>query len=178
MFLGHVYSRLDFLQGDEVEGKSCYTITSSLHCAILYVFMLDRSSITLVKCRNLKYVKDKFQGSLDVIKDLCGNSTDNHLITFCWSNLKGGNLNLVELFDQAGHLSWRFPRKFSPGFACDSVLASFLNSPRYTFDLRRGDEGSLAYLACTNPSRLPVPSLSGLRYTHYSAHWVLMQFGF
>ena len=84
----------------------------------------------------------------------------------------------MELFDQAGHLSRRSPRKFSPGFACDSVLASFLNSPRYTFDLRRGDEGSLAYLACTNPSRLPVPSLSGLRYTHYSAHWVLMQFGF
>ena len=35
MFLGHVYSQLDFLHGDEVEGNSCYTITSSLHCCIL-----------------------------------------------------------------------------------------------------------------------------------------------
>ena len=34
MFLGHVYSQLDLLHGDEVEGNSCYTIISSLHCAI------------------------------------------------------------------------------------------------------------------------------------------------
>ena len=60
MFLGYVYSQLDLLHEDEVEGNSCYTITSSLHCAILQVFMWDRSSVTLSKCRNLKYVKDKF----------------------------------------------------------------------------------------------------------------------
>ena len=82
MFLGHVYSQLDLLHGDEVEGNSCYTITSSLHCAILQVFMWDNSSVTLAKCRNLKYVKDKFQGSPDVIKGLCGNSTDSHPIIF------------------------------------------------------------------------------------------------
>ena len=35
MFLGHVYSQLDLLHRDEVEGNSCYAITSSLHCAIL-----------------------------------------------------------------------------------------------------------------------------------------------
>ena len=35
MFLGHVYSQLDLLHGDKVEGNSCYAITSSLHCAIL-----------------------------------------------------------------------------------------------------------------------------------------------
>ena len=41
-----------------------------------------------------------------------------------------------------------------------------------------GDEGSLAYLACISPSWLPVPSSSGPRYTHYSTHQVLRQFGF
>jgi len=60
MFLGYVYSQLDLLHRDEVEGNSCYIITSSFHCAILQVFMWDRSSVTLSKCRNLKYVKDKF----------------------------------------------------------------------------------------------------------------------
>ena len=75
MFLGHVYSQLDQLHGDKVEGDSCYTITSSLHCAILQVFMWDHSSVTLAKCRNLKFVKDKFQGSPYVIKGLCGSST-------------------------------------------------------------------------------------------------------
>ena len=35
MFLGHIYSQLDQLHGDEAEGDSCYVITSSLHCAIL-----------------------------------------------------------------------------------------------------------------------------------------------
>ena len=35
MFLGHVYSQLDRLHGDEAEGDSCYVITYSLHCAIL-----------------------------------------------------------------------------------------------------------------------------------------------
>ena len=67
--------------------------------------MWDRSLVTLAKCRNLKFVKDKFQGSLDVIKGLCGSSIDSHPIIFHWASLKGGGLNLVELFDQAGHLS-------------------------------------------------------------------------
>ena len=58
------------------------------------------------------------------------------------------------------------------------MLASFLTSPGNTFDLRRGDEGSLAYLACVSPLWLPVPSSSGPRYTHYSAHRVLRKFGF
>ena len=35
LFLGHVYSQLDQLHGDETKGDSCYVITSSLHCAIL-----------------------------------------------------------------------------------------------------------------------------------------------
>ena len=35
LFLGHVYSQLDQLHGDEAAGDSCYMITSSLHCAIL-----------------------------------------------------------------------------------------------------------------------------------------------
>lgn len=95
MFLGYVYSQLDLLHGNVVKGNSCYTITLSLYCAILQVFMWDRFSITLAKCRNLKYVKDKFQGSPDVIKGLCGSSTNGHPIIFRWSNLKGGSLNLV-----------------------------------------------------------------------------------
>ena len=104
MFLGHVYSQLDQVHGDEAESNSCYVITSSLHCAILQIFMWDRSSATLAKCRNLKFVKDKFQGSLNIIKGLCGNSTDTFSIIFRWISLKGGSLNLVELFDQARHL--------------------------------------------------------------------------
>ena len=153
-------------------------ITSSLHCAILQIFMWDRSSATLAKCRNLKFMKDKFQGSPDIVKGLCGNLTNTFPIIFRWISLKGGGLNLVELFDQAGNLRWRSLREFGPSFACDSVLSSFLTSTGNTFDLRRGDEGSLAYLACISPSWLPVPSLSGPRYTHYSAHQVLRQFSF
>ena len=60
MFLGHVYSQLDLLHGDEIKGNSCYAITLSLHCVVLQVFVWDRSSVTLAKWRNLKYVKDKF----------------------------------------------------------------------------------------------------------------------
>ena len=134
--------------------------------------------MTLARCRNLKFVKDKFQGSPDVVKGLCGSSTDSHPIIFCWLSLKGGSLNLVELFDQAGHLHWRSPWEFDPGFVYDSVLSPFLTFTGNTFDLRHGDEGSLAYLACISPSWLPVPSSSSLRYSHYSAHRVFRQFGF
>ena len=116
MFLGHVYFQLDQLHGDKAEGDSCYAITSSLHCAILQVLMWDRSSVTLARCRNLKFVKDKFQGSPDVVKGLCGSSTNSHPIIFCWLSLKGGNLNLVELFNQVGHLHWHSPREFGPEF--------------------------------------------------------------
>ena len=66
---------------------------------------------------------------------------------------------MVELFDQAGHLSWHSPQEFSPKFAYDSALDSFLNSSGNTFDLGRGDEGNLTYLACINPSWLPVTLL-------------------
>lgn len=142
------------------------------------MFVWDCFSITLTKCRNLKYVKDKFQKSLDVIKGLCGNSTDGHPIIFRWFNLKSGNVNLVELFDQRGHLNWRSPQEFSFGFACDSILSSFLNSPGHTFDLRQGDESSLAFLACISPSWLLIPSTIGPRYTHCSSYRVLKQFGF
>ena len=99
MFLGHVYSQLDQLHGDEAEGDSCYAITSSLHYAILQELMWDRSLVTLARCRNLKFVKEKFQGSPDVVKGLFVNSTDSHPIIFRWLSLKGGSLNLVELFD-------------------------------------------------------------------------------
>ena len=58
------------------------------------------------------------------------------------------------------------------------MLAFFLNSLGNTFDLRWGDEDSLTYLACISPLWLPVPLSSGPRYTHYSAHRVLRQFGF
>ena len=85
---------------------------------------------------------------------------------------------MVELFDQTGHLHWRSPREFGPRFACDSMLSFFLTSLGYTFNLRRGDEGSLAYLACISPSWLPVPSSSGPKCTYYSAHRVLRQLGF
>ena len=71
--------------------------------------MWDRSFVTLAKCRNLKYVKNKFEGSPDVIKGLCGSFIDGHLIIFRWSNLKGGNVNLMKLFDQRGHLNWSSP---------------------------------------------------------------------
>ena len=99
LFLGHVYSQLDQLHGDEAEGDSCYVITSSLHYVILQIFMWDRSSATIAKCRNLKFVKDKFQGSPDIIKGLYGYSTDTFPIIFRWISLRGGRLNLVELFD-------------------------------------------------------------------------------
>ena len=178
IFLGHVYSQLDQLHEDEAEGDSCYAITFSLCCAILQVLMWDCSSVTLAMCRNLKFVKDKVQGSPDVVKGLYDSSTDSHPIIFCWLSLKGGSLNLVELFDQVGHLHWRSPREFDPGFVCDSVLSPFLTSTGNTFDLRHGDEGSLAYLACISLSWLLVPSSSGPKYTHYSAHRVLRQIWF
>lgn len=58
-------------------------------------------------CRNLKYVKDKFQGSPDIIKRLGGSSIDGNPIIFRWANLEGWETNLIELFDQKSHLSWR-----------------------------------------------------------------------
>ena len=136
-------------------------------------FRWDRSSVTLAKCRNLKFLKDKFQESPDVIKGLCGSSTDSHPVIFHCASLKGGCLNLVKLFDQPRHLSWRSLWELRPGFACDSILASFLTSPGNTFNLHQGDEGSLAYLAYVNPSWLLMPPSTGPKYTYYSAHHVL-----
>ena len=126
----------------------------------------------------MKFVKDKFQGSLDVVNCLCGSSTNSHPIIFRWLSLKGDSLDLVELLTRQVICIGVLPGSLAPVFFCDSVLSPFLTSTRNTFDLRRGDEGSLAYLACISPSWLPIPSSSGPRYTHYSAHRVLRKFGF
>ena len=75
-------------------------------------------------------------------------------------------------------MHWRSPQEFGPDFVCDSIVSPFLTSTGNTFDLCRGDEGSLAYLACISPSRHHVPSSGSPRYTHYLAHQVLRQFGF
>ena len=74
---------------------------------MLQIFVWECSQITLAKCRNLKYVKDKFQESSNIIKGLGGSSIDGHPIIFCWANWKGVDTNLIELFNQKGHLSWR-----------------------------------------------------------------------
>ena len=77
---------------------------------VLQIFVWERSQITWAKGRNMKYVKDKFQGSLDIIKGLCRSSTDGHPIIFLWANLKGLDTNLIELFNPKGHLCWCSPR--------------------------------------------------------------------
>jgi len=86
--------------------------------------------------------------------------------------------NLIELFDQRGHLSWRSPHEFRARFAYDSSLLSLLNSPSHIFDLWLGDENSMVYLACISPLWILVPSFRGPRYTHYLVYRVLKQFGF
>lgn len=43
MFLGYIYSQLDLLHADEIEGNFCYAITSSLYYAILQIFVWDHS---------------------------------------------------------------------------------------------------------------------------------------
>ena len=54
-------------------------------------------------------------------------------IIFRWTSLKGGGLNLVELFDQAGHQHWRSPREFGLDFACDYVLSSYFSREYFRF---------------------------------------------
>ena len=63
------------------------------------IFVWEYSQITLAKCRNLKYAMDKFQGSPNIIKGLCGSLIDGHSIIFRQANLKGVDTDLIELFD-------------------------------------------------------------------------------
>lgn len=123
-------------------------------------------------------MKDKFQRSPDIIKGLCGSLIDGHPIIFRWANLKGVDTNLIELFDQKGHLSWCSPREYGAKFACDSASSSILNSPGYKSDLRLADENNMVYHACISPLWILVHSYRRPRYTHYPAHQVLRQFGF
>lgn len=82
MFLGHLYFQLELVHVDELEDNSCYITTSSLHCTMFKIFVWKHYKITLAKSKKLKYIKEKCQGSLDIIKGLCDSLIDEHRIIF------------------------------------------------------------------------------------------------
>ena len=69
IFLGHLYVQLDILLNDEDQAGSCHIVTSSIHSTILQHMLYERCAKHLVKCRPVRFAKEKYQSCSRAITD-------------------------------------------------------------------------------------------------------------
>ena len=100
MFLGHLYVQLDILHSDESQASSCHIVTSSVHSTILQQLLFERCGQYLVKCRPLRFAKEKYQSCSKLITDFYGRFESDFPLAFRWSGLKLIDYSVVESFDE------------------------------------------------------------------------------
>ena len=100
MFFRHLYVQLDILRSDESQAGSCHIVTSSVHSTILQQLLFEHCSQYLVKCRPLRFAKEKYQSYPKVITNFYGRFESNFPLAFRWSGLKPIDYFVVESFDE------------------------------------------------------------------------------
>ena len=131
-----------------------------------------------MKCRPFHFAKEKYQFCLKVITDFYSRFEFDFPLAFRWSGLKPINYSVVESFDEGVCFSWRAYRHLSTGYICvDSAMGSFVNTVGTTTPLAGFDEIGITYLVAANAGLLPYLANEGVRFIHYRANRVRMQFG-
>ena len=73
MFLSHLYVQLDILQSDEKQSGSYHIVTTSAHNSTILQHLLWKCCARhLVKCRSIRFAKEKYHSCSKVIIDFCG----------------------------------------------------------------------------------------------------------
>lgn len=131
-----------------------------------------------MKCRPVRFAKEKYQSCPKVIIDFCGKFESDFPLAFRWSGLKPIDCSVVESFDEGVGFSWRAYRHLSSGYTCvDSAVGSFVDTIGTTTLLAGFDETGTTYLAAINAGWLPYLADKGVRFVHYPANRVRRQFG-
>ena len=72
MFLGYLFVQLDILWGDKDQAGSRHIVTTYVHNTVLQHLLCERFAKHLVKCRLVRFAKEKYQSCSRVITDFCG----------------------------------------------------------------------------------------------------------
>ena len=73
MFLSHLYVQLDILQSDEKQSGSYHIVTTFAHSSTILQHLLWKCCARhLVKCRSVRFAKEKYHSCSKVIIDFCG----------------------------------------------------------------------------------------------------------
>ena len=151
MFLGHLYVQLDILWSDEDQSGSYHIVTSSVHSTILQHLLYERCVRHLVKCRLVRFAKERYQSCPRVITNFCGRFEFDFPLAFRWVGLKPIRHLAIEFFDKGVGFSWRAYRNLGMGYTCaDSLMGPFVDTTGTTTPLIGFEERGIIYLAATN----------------------------
>ena len=173
--LGTLYSELDRLRSDELEGSPYHVIDSSINVVPMQTFMWEHSK-DYVDVGDVK-------ASSWVIR-LAGHDGELQFLGFKnglpllmkWMGLKVWNLPSITLLDDGGHFAWKPYSYVTAGFQCPNPFPSArLGSQEFGLN---ENEKIPNLLLIISPSFIPYPRGDRFGLTQYNPHRVMRRFGF
>ena len=177
--LGTLYSELDRLRNDELEGLPYHIIESSINVVLLQTFIWEHSKNYIDVGKDVGDVKatNWVVGAVGPNGELQFLGFEDGLpLLMKWMGLKVWNLPSITLLDGRAHFAWKPYSYVAVGFCCPNP---FPNARLGSQEFRLNNHEKIPnFLLITSPSFIPYPSGAGFDLTQYSPHRVLRQFGF
>ena len=177
--LGTLYSELDRLHSDVLEGSPYHIIESSINVVLLQTFMWGHSKdyagvgkdVGDVKASNWVIGPAGPDGELQFL-----GFEDGLPLLMKWMGLKVWNLPSITLLDDGGHFAWKPYSYVAAGFQCPNP---FLSSRPGSQEFGLNENEKIPnLLLITSPSFIPYLRGDGFGLTQYNLHKVMRQFGF
>ena len=160
--LGTLYSKLDRLRSDELEGSPYHIIESSINVVLLQTFIWEHSKdyvdVGDVKVTNWVVGVAGPDGELQFL-----GFEDGLPLLMKWMGLKVWNLPSITLLDDGAHFAWKPYSYVAAGFCC---LNPFPNARPGSQEFGLNDHEKIPnFLLITSPSYIPYPSGAGFELT-------------
>ena len=177
LFLGHLYSQLDLLHDCEVEGDSCYIVSTAFNTSALQTFFWEHSVSYLFAVKDKSAAWGRFSDLPQEFLDRFPDFRNNLPLVYHWMGLKTRDYDLVDALDHEENVLFRPYGDDYLGFTCVSVCRRFYQPISLIRDLKIDDYRSLSYLSTMNLGFLPILSATGVSVIPYCPQRVQRQFG-
>jgi hypothetical protein len=177
LFLGHLYSQLDLLHDCEIQGDSCYILSTAFNTSVLQMFFWEHSASYVFAARDKSAAWSRFSDLSREFLEQFPDFKDNLPLVYRWVGLKTYDHDLVDALDYEENVLFRPYGDDHPGFTCASIFRKFYKPSPLIRDLRVDDYRNLSYLSTVSPGFLPVLSATGVYFIPYCPQRVQRQFG-